>query len=82
MTNAEVEAFLTVCETKSISRAAERLFISQSALSAKIKTLEKKIGCLLLARNGLEGQPGPQRPGKGADFWGIACRPGSGRDEI
>lgn len=44
MTNAEVEAFLTVCETKSISRAAEWLFISQSALSAKIKTLEKEIG--------------------------------------
>ena len=40
MTNAEIEAFLTICEYGSISKAAEKLFISQSSLSTKIKTLE------------------------------------------
>ena len=50
MTNAEIEAFLAVCETKNISKAAERLFISQSSLSTKIKTLEREVGCVLLVR--------------------------------
>ena len=39
MTNAEIEAFLAVAEHKSISKAAEVLFINQSSLSTKIKTL-------------------------------------------
>lgn len=43
MTNAEIEAFLTICEYGSISKAAEKLFISQSSLSTKIKTLENKM---------------------------------------
>ena len=50
MTNAEIEAFIAVCEQKSISKAAEKLFISQSSLSTKIKTLEKEIGCPLIIR--------------------------------
>lgn len=50
MTNAQIEAFLAVCEYKSISRAAERLFISQSSLSTKMRTLENETGCLLIER--------------------------------
>ena len=56
MTNAEIEAFLTICEYGSISKAAEKLFISQSSLSTKIKTLEKKVGCALFVRSkGIRG---------------------------
>ena len=56
MTNAEIEAFLTICEYGSISKAAEKLFISQSSLSTKIKTLENKMGCALFVRGkGLRG---------------------------
>lgn len=50
MTTAEIEAFLAICEAQSVSKAAERLFISQSSLSTKIKTLEKELGCTLLVR--------------------------------
>lgn len=50
MTNSEIEAFLAVCKYNSISKAAEKLFISQSSLSTKIKTLEREIGCPLMIR--------------------------------
>ncbi|MCD8037396.1 MAG: LysR family transcriptional regulator [Clostridiales bacterium] len=51
MTNSEIEAFLSVCKYNSISKAAEKLFISQSSLSTKIKTLEREIGCPLMIRS-------------------------------
>ena len=50
MTNAEIQAFLAVWEHKSISKAAEALYLSQSALSTKLKTLERELGCSLLIR--------------------------------
>lgn len=40
MTTEEIEAFVAICEAKSISKAAEQLFISQPSLSTKLKTLE------------------------------------------
>ena len=56
MTNAEIEAFLAVAEHKSISKAAEVLFINQSSLSTKIKTLESQIGfCLFIRAKGSRG---------------------------
>ncbi|GFI61267.1 HTH-type transcriptional regulator CynR [Clostridiales bacterium] len=51
MTSSEIDAFLAVCKYNSISRAAEKLFISQSSLSTKIKTLEKEINCRLIVRD-------------------------------
>ena len=51
MTNAEIEAFIAVCEYKNISKAADKFYISQSSLSTKIKTLEEKIGCPLFTRS-------------------------------
>ena len=50
MTNYEIEAFLAVCRQKSFSRAAETLYISQSSLSTRLKTLEKELGCELFLR--------------------------------
>ena len=44
MTTAEIDAFIAICQEMSISKAAERLYISQSSLSTKIKTLEKELG--------------------------------------
>lgn len=35
---------------KSISRAAEKLFLTQSAMSSRISTLEEELGILLLGR--------------------------------
>lgn len=45
-----VEAFYWVSTLKSVSRAAEKLFITQSAMSARIAALEDELGILLLDR--------------------------------
>ena len=45
-----VEAFYWVASLKSISRAAEKLFLTQSAMSSRISTLEAELGVLLLDR--------------------------------
>jgi DNA-binding transcriptional LysR family regulator len=47
-----VEAFYWVASLKSISRAAEKLFLTQSAMSSRIATLEEEMGVLLLDRAG------------------------------
>ena len=45
-----VEAFYWVATLKSVSRAAEKLFITQSAMSSRIAALEDELGVLLLDR--------------------------------
>lgn len=45
-----VEAFYWVASLKSISRAAEKLYLTQSAMSSRIATLEAELGILLLDR--------------------------------
>ena len=45
-----VEAFYWVATLQSVSRAAEKLFITQSAMSARIAALEQELGTVLLDR--------------------------------
>jgi len=45
-----VEAFYWVASLRSISRAADKLFLTQSAMSSRISTLEEELGVLLLDR--------------------------------
>jgi DNA-binding transcriptional LysR family regulator len=45
-----VEAFYWVVSLKSVSRAAEKLHITQSAMSSRISALEEELGVLLLDR--------------------------------
>jgi DNA-binding transcriptional LysR family regulator len=45
-----VEAFYWVATLKSVSRAGEKLFLTQSAMSARIAALEEEMGALLLDR--------------------------------
>ena len=45
-----LEYFLVVAEEKNISRAAERLHLSQQALSGQIIRLEEEVGCPLFDR--------------------------------
>lgn len=45
-----VEAYYWVASLKSISRAAEKLHLTQSAMSSRISTLEDELGVLLIDR--------------------------------
>jgi DNA-binding transcriptional LysR family regulator len=47
-----IRAFLMVVETQSFSRAAEKLFITQPAISKRISTLEFALDCQLFDRLG------------------------------
>lgn len=47
-----IRAFLMVAETESFSRAAEKLFITQPAISKRIATLEDALDCQLFDRLG------------------------------
>ena len=47
----QLEHFVTVAEERHFTRASERLFISQSGLSASIRALEKELDAELFDRN-------------------------------
>ena len=47
----QLEHFVTVAEERHFTRASERLFISQSGLSASIRALEKELDAELFYRN-------------------------------
>lgn len=46
-----IKCFLELCNQKNYTRAAERLYISQPALSRHIKLLEQELGVQLIRRN-------------------------------
>ena len=50
MTTPEIQSFLAVCRCKTVTRAAEQLFISQSSLSTRLRTLERELGDTLFYR--------------------------------
>ncbi|MGL5051456.1 MAG: LysR family transcriptional regulator [Cetobacterium sp.] len=50
MNNSDVVAFSEVVKQGSFSKAAEKIFITQSALSSKIKNLEVELDCKLFYR--------------------------------
>ncbi len=50
MTDGAIECFLAVCRCKTVSKAAEMLFITQSSLSTKLKNLEQELGGQLFYR--------------------------------
>jgi len=50
----EIRVFKAVCDQQGFQKAADKLFISQSAVSQTISGLEKKLDTLLLQRNPLK----------------------------
>ena len=50
MTQTGIECFLAICRHKTITRAAEALYITQSSLSMRLKTLESELGGALFFR--------------------------------
>lgn len=47
----EIKTFLYVSELKNFSRTAETLYVSQSTITARIKSLETELNCRLFLRN-------------------------------
>jgi DNA-binding transcriptional LysR family regulator len=47
---AQIEAFVTVAREGSLSRAAQRLFVTQPALTARVQGLERELGASLFMR--------------------------------
>ena len=72
MTISEVNAFIIICQEMSISKAAERLYISQSSLSTKIKNLEKKLGYELFVRG--RGQRNLMLTDEGKEFYDLSLK--------
>ena len=50
--------FVVIAESEHITRAAQRLGVSQPALSAMLKKLEAEVGAPLLDRTGPREAPG------------------------
>lgn len=48
----QIRAFVAVADTGSFTLAARRIFVTQSAVSHSMRTLEEQLGCQLLDRSG------------------------------
>jgi len=47
----QARTFLTIVELRNFNKAAEKLFVTQSTISARVKTLEQQLDCRLFVRN-------------------------------
>ncbi len=72
MTSAGIECFLAICRFKTISRAAEALFITQSSLSIRLKTLEEELGGTLFFRK--KGSREMSLTAAGKEFYELALQ--------
>lgn len=70
MTQQEIEVFLAVVKTGSVSGAAQALYITQPAVSRHIRTLEQELGCALLERG--RGRRQVELTAQGRDFVEVA----------
>src|SRR5918995_2960698 len=57
MDTRQLAAFVAVVEKKSFSQAAERLGVTQPAVSLSVRALEKRFGTQLLDRSGRRVEP-------------------------
>lgn len=57
MDTRQLAAFCTVVERRSFSQAAERLGVTQPAVSLQVRALEKRLGAKLLDRSGRRVEP-------------------------
>lgn len=70
MTIEQIEAFLAVIECGTISRGAEKLFVTQSTVSGRIQSLEAELGMKLIYRQ--KGVRGIELTPQGKSFIPIA----------
>lgn len=72
MNLAEIETFLTIVKTKSITRTADILFLSQPTVSHRLSSLEDELGFPLIIRN--KGHKQVDLTPKGTEFILLAER--------
>lgn len=72
MTHAGIECFLAVCRHKTGSAAAQALYITQSSLSTRLKTLEKELGGRLFHRK--KGSREMSLTPAGKEFYELALQ--------
>lgn len=72
MNFAEIETFLMIVQTKSITKTAENLFLSQPTVSHRLKTLETELNMQLVIRN--KGFKSIELTSSGEEFIPIADR--------
>ena len=72
MNLAEIETFLTIVNTKSITKTADLLFLSQPTVSHRLTSLENELGFSLVIRN--KGHKQVELTPKGMDFIILAER--------
>lgn len=68
----DIEMFLTIVSTKSITKTADALFLSQPTISHRLKLLEKELNCSLILRS--KGFKQIELTQEGIDFIPIAER--------
>ena len=67
-----IKCFLAIADLQNISRAAEKLYMSQSTVSHRLKLLEEELGCELIDRG--QGQRSSLLTPKGQAFLPLARR--------
>lgn len=72
MNFSDISAFLAIVETTSISKAAEKLFVSQSTISNRLNNLETEIEDTLINRS--QGIKGISLTPRGEEFLSFARR--------
>lgn len=72
MNLSEIETFLTIVNTKSITKTADLLFLSQPTVSHRLSSLEEDLGFPLVIRK--KGHKQVELTAKGMDFISIAER--------
>lgn len=68
----KIKTFLTIVETMSLSKASDKLFVSQSTISTRLSNLEKELGVPLIKRQ--PGKKTVELTPKGEEFIDIAKR--------
>src|SRR5439155_775675 len=75
MDTRQLAAFCAVVERKSFSQAAERLGVTQPAVSLQVRSLEKRLGRQLLDRSGRRVEPTEAGLALYRDEVVLACPP-------
>lgn len=72
MTQTGIACFLAICRYKTITRAAEKLYITQSSLSMRLKNLETELGGTLFFRR--KGSREMILTAAGKEFYALALQ--------